>query len=270
MDTNLVKIIILGVIQGISEFLPISSSGHLVVFQELFGMKEAPILVNVVLHGGSLLSIICYYFKDLLHTLKKGERKVILLVLAGTAPAVLLLKPIKYLMDKAEAAAEAGSPILLWVTVFGFLVSFVFLTKVFRNADAVNDAKDIDYKQALLIGIVQAFAVTPGISRSGSTISTAGRTGIAPAAAAKYSFFLGIVAIGGACLLKVKDMLELYQNGDGGQLKPGDGGQNGDGGQLKPGDGGQIGDGGQLKPGDGQNAGGDGGQTKGGVCGGVI
>lgn len=172
-------------------------------------MKDAPVLVSVVLHAGSLCSIICYYFKDLLKLLKAEERRMVWLIGAGTIPLVILGIPIMLLMNKAEDAAKAGSPILLWLSIAGFLISFFLLTFVFKKSDEITDGKDLSYLRGFYIGVMQLVAVTPGISRSGSTISVAGRFGVAPEAAAKYSFFLGIVAIGGACAAKAKDVIKL-------------------------------------------------------------
>lgn len=214
MDSNLVKIVILGIIQGITEFLPISSSGHLVLFQGVMDMDQRQqVLISVVLHGGSLGSIICYYYKDLLRLIKATERKSVWLIAAGTLPLVVLGIPLKKLMD----LAEQHPGILGWFSVGGFLVSFFLLTFVYKRSEEINDIKEISYRQAFFIGLMQLVAVTPGISRSGSTISVAGRMGISPDTGARFSFFLGIIAIFGACASKAKDVVALFDNGASGE-----------------------------------------------------
>ncbi len=205
MDHKLIEIIVLGIIQGISEFLPISSSGHLVLFQSWFGMKEETVLVSVVLHAGSLCSIVCYYFKDLLTLLRRERRRVLVLIAMGTIPLVVVGKFVKDLMD----AAETRPDVMLWVVAGGFTVSFILLSFVFKKSDEVTTIDDIGIKRSVMIGIVQVLAITPGVSRSGSTISVAGRQGISPDAGARFSFFLGILAISAAMTSKYKDLIRV-------------------------------------------------------------
>jgi undecaprenyl-diphosphatase len=205
---NLIQVIILSLVQGITEFLPVSSSGHLVIFQKLFGLKEAPILFDVLLHVGTLISIVFYFRKSLLEFLnfKKEDIKLIGLIILGTIPAMLIGFLAK---DQIEAAFNS-----LKMTGISFLITAIFLfsTKLINNAITKKELADLNWKDALAVGIFQAIAILPGVSRSGSTITGSLWRGLSSKSALFFSFYLAILAIFGAAVLKIKDITSYSSN----------------------------------------------------------
>lgn len=194
-------VIIVGVVQGITEFLPISSDGHLLIVEALmeqFGSihLDDPLTLNVALHGGTLLSIFVVYWNRIWRLLG-ADRRVIGLVIAGTIPAVVVGLPLKWYCEPIlESTLLAG----LMLPVTGILL----LLSGFKTP-GTTDYVDLTYRQAFLIGAAQAFAILPGASRSGSTIATALFLGVAPEAAATFSFLLALPAVAGACVLVLHD-----------------------------------------------------------------
>ena len=202
------EIILLAIVQGITEFLPISSSGHLVViasiFEELGAELQEKLTVSIVLHLGTLAAIVVFYWRRIWALLGK-DRRVISLLIVGSLPAALVGVPLKkYGTDYLESPLLAG---------FMFLVTGAMLLWVQRCKTGETECRDLGYGRALLIGLFQAFAILPGISRSGSTIVAGLGTGLRRDEAATFSFLLAIPAIGGAGLLEVKDLIEQSSNG---------------------------------------------------------
>lgn len=201
---EILKVIVLAVIQGIAEFLPVSSSGHLVVVGKLLNWDtETSVLLNVVLHAGTLVSIVIFYFRELLALLKVENRNVVKLILVGTIPAVIVGFGIKL----------SGVDKLLFdntlVSGIGFLITATLLIVGMRgNSDREPlPLERMGCRRALLVGLAQAFAILPGVSRSGSTISVALKCGVSKADSARFSFMLAIPVIGGAALLKIVSAL---------------------------------------------------------------
>ncbi|MEM9481795.1 MAG: undecaprenyl-diphosphate phosphatase, partial [Verrucomicrobiota bacterium] len=197
--------IIVGIVQGLTEFLPVSSSGHLVLSQELMGIDDPGVTFEVLAHVGTLLSVLIYFRKRLFQMTRSlfdaalaADRKLILLLIIGTIPAAVLGIAFKDLFEKAYENPVLVSGLLL---VTG---SILFLPRLIRT----SGERDLDFKSALGTGFGQALAILPGISRSGSTIVTAMLFKVKPAVAAEFSFLLSIPAIGGAAVFQVKDWLE--------------------------------------------------------------
>ena len=205
--------IILAVAQGIAEFLPISSSGHLLVLGCWFGVDvEQNLTLNVVLHAGTLLAILIYYFRKILSILLDHDRRrLIALVIAGSVPAAVVGV---FLKLKKLDEVLFSSP---WVAAGGFLFTGIMLLSIFGRPWKKNtaDARELEavekmsFCQALLIGCAQAFAILPGVSRSGSTISCGVLCRLRKADAAEFSFLLAIPAIGGAALLELLDAFKV-------------------------------------------------------------
>ena len=202
--------ILLGIIQGLTEFLPISSSGHLVVFEHFFKISQNNILLEVALHVGSLFAVVIYFRKDILSLLislfyftKKSEKKNILfiyyLVIATITTSFFALT----LKDSFLATFEKPILVSFFLVINGFILLF---------SDKVNKDGEFTFKIALIIGIVQAFAILPGISRSGMTITTAIFLGINRKNAAKFSFLLSIPAIIGAFILELDNFLDIKRD----------------------------------------------------------
>ncbi len=192
---------LLGIVQGLTEFLPISSSGHLVIGQKLLGISVAGNAFEVVVHLGTLVSVLIVFWNDiwqLIISLKsKFTQKYILAILIGTIPAVIIGLLFK---DNIKEAFENIRVVSTTLMITGIIL---LTTKLIKTK-----LKDISISNGLLIGIAQALAIVPGISRSGITISTGMYLGIAPEKAAKFSFLLAIPAIAGAGLLTGLDMME--------------------------------------------------------------
>lgn len=209
---ELLKAVILGLVQGLSEFLPISSSGHLVIFAEILNFHEEGIAFEVFVHFGTLLSVLLAFRKEIskmivapfaiwINKSTDPELKEFLnwdyYIIIATIPAVIIGLTLK---DPIEGLF---SNILL--VFFTLMVTAIIMWAAqflkFRN-------KDLSYGRTFLIGIAQAFAILPGISRSGSTIFMGMALGIEREKVARFSFIMSVPAILGATVLKLKDLFE--------------------------------------------------------------
>ena len=191
---GMLEIIILGVIQGITEFLPISSSGHLVIAQNILGVKSPGNTLEVLFHFGTLMSVFYVFFEDLKQILLKINHKnnqlFIIHIIIATLPAVLAGLFLKdYFLKIFDNVHLVGFALCST----GILL---ILSKRFKN-----NQKKIAFSSSLLVGLAQAVAIIPGISRSGSTISVCMYLGIPPREAARFSFLLSIPVILGASIL---------------------------------------------------------------------
>ncbi|QDT32678.1 undecaprenyl-diphosphate phosphatase [Thalassoglobus polymorphus] len=192
------EVIILGIVQGIAEFLPISSSGHLVILESLLGGDLENLELNITLHFGTLLSILVVFRKDLLPVL--SNFKLMTSIVIATLPVVvtgLLLK------SKFEAASSHAI-----YAGFGLLITSMLLFVTPRIDVGERQLSEIRYRDAFVIGLFQAIAPMPGISRSGSTIVGALLMGVKREAAASFSFYIAVPALLGATILTLKDLLE--------------------------------------------------------------
>ncbi|MBI1345574.1 undecaprenyl-diphosphate phosphatase [bacterium] len=197
------QLILLGVVQGIAEFLPISSSGHLVLTEQLLGYFGGKSLaegktVEVMLHLGTLAAIVLVYFGDLVRTLRSPRLCGLLIV--ATIPAGIVGLTLK---DWFETAFD--SPL---VVGFGLLITAVLLTLGQTLERARMSDLEMPWSVAIIIGCFQALALMPGISRSGSTISGGLLTGVDRLGATRFSFLLAIPVTSGAILLTAKDVWE--------------------------------------------------------------
>ena len=199
---NILEIIILGIIQGITEFLPISSSGHLVIAQNILGIKSPGNTLEVLFHFGTLMSVVYVFFEDIkqifLTMNEKNNQLFIFYIIIATLPAILaglLLKD--YFLKIFDNVHLVG----LALCSTGFLLIF---SKRFKN-----NQKEISFSSSIAVGVAQAIAIIPGISRSGSTISICMFLGIPPKEAARFSFLLSIPVILGASFL---GYLEIESN----------------------------------------------------------
>lgn len=205
---NLWEIVLLGILQGIAEFLPISSSGHLNIAQAALaewgsGTLPDALTVTIALHLGTLLSIVVVYWQRIWRLLG-SDRHVIGHVIVGTLPAAIVGVALHEWM-KAAPAVKSGfaSPLLA-----GCMLLFTggMLIYAARRSPGDVDYTRMTYGQAFLIGLVQAIAILPGISRSGSTIVGGLCVGLRREAAATFSFLLAIPVTAGACLVEGKDL----------------------------------------------------------------
>jgi len=189
--------IFFGIIQGITEFLPISSSGHLVILSELFKDNSFNTYEIAFLHLGTFFSIFIYYYKDIFSILKNRNSliQIFKLIFIGVMPATAfgLFLPISNLIDKSSA--------ILFITA----VAYVFIASVLYFADKLEEGSksilDLSLKESLTIGFAQAIALFPGVSRSGITLSTALYLKLKKTEAIFFSLLLGLPTIFGAWLL---------------------------------------------------------------------
>ena len=205
---------VLAVTQGITEFLPVSSSGHLAVLGALFGVEESAALsIGIVLHAGSLAAIVVYYFKELWKFVVPGRWRLLGMVLLGSVPAGIGGVTLKVLeLDEKLFSQEKMLAIGFSFLITGALLRLTGRAKLTARADG-PEAKELDtisVREALIIGFAQLVALLPGISRSGSTIAAGILSGVKREAAATYSFLLALVAIGGASLL---EGVKLFKQG---------------------------------------------------------
>lgn len=198
---TIIEAALLGIIQGLTEFLPISSSGHLVIGQKVLGISIQGNAFEVVVHLGTLISVLIVFWPDIWQLLKSfkliSTQKYIIAIAIGTLPAVIIGLLFK------DVITEAFENIRV-VAITLIITGIILLTTKFIKIKL----KDISISRGLLIGIAQAMAIIPGISRSGMTISLGMYLGIAPDKAAKFSFLLAIPAIAGAGLLTGLDLMD--------------------------------------------------------------
>jgi len=204
--------ILLGLLQGITEFLPISSSGHLVIAQHFIeGFDQPGVLFDVILHFGTLVAVVVYFRKEISAVINcltfkatpedSESKKLVLLIIAGTLPTVIIALAFKDIFEKLFTSLTTVGLMLI---VTGTLLYF---TKSIKTPD--REEKDLGVIDAVIIGFVQGMAIIPGISRSGSTIAAGIFRGINPVVAARFSFLLSIPAILGAIILELRGFNEL-------------------------------------------------------------
>lgn len=224
---SILQAVLLGILQGLAEFLPISSSGHLAIFQNLFHIGEGTedmFLFDILLHLGTLISIFVAFHKDIwklitetlgmlndlfmnlvskikggetVRVVRTGYRKFVLMVIISTIPTGIigiLLKDI----------TEAASKTLIMPGIF-LLMTSVLLFIADKAPDGEKNPKTATYLDSVILGVAQGLATLPGISRSGTTITTALLCGFEKKYAVKYSFIMSIPAVLGACVLEISD-----------------------------------------------------------------
>ncbi len=208
---DLLRALVLGIVQGATEFLPISSSGHLVLVPWWLGWDEPPLTFDVVLHLGTLVAVLIYFWRDWLTLLRAGLRalrnrtfqdpdaRLLLLLIVGTIPAALA----GALLEGLFESAFSDPPL-----VAGFLlVTALVLVLSERVYTADRTLDDLTTRDALIIGLAQACAIFPGISRSGSTIATGIWRRLPRAVSARFSFLLSTPIIAGAGAKQGLDLL---------------------------------------------------------------
>ncbi len=224
MDT--LQAVALGAIQGLTEFLPISSSGHLVISQHLFGLKESVLLFDISVHIGTLTAVIIYFRKDLraiidsvvrcIQLLLKGETsltdiyedsyiKLTVFIVVGSIPTAMLGLWIHKVSDKLFSSVVIVGSMLVVTGVLLFMTGFLLWSTTWINKKGVTISQ-FSIKKAIIVGLIQGVAIIPGISRSGATIAGGLFLGLDKETAAKYSFLLSIPAILGAGILIFKDV----------------------------------------------------------------
>lgn len=203
---TIIESVILGIIQGLTEFLPVSSSGHLEIGSVLLGVKSKDnLLFSIVVHGATALSTILVFRKDIfiiITDILKFEWNESVEFSLKILISIIPVGIVGVLFEDQIEAFFGGRVVLVGAMLMltGILLSFTF----FKG----KNTGEISYLKALLIGISQAIAIMPGISRSGATISTALILGVEKEKATRFSFLMVLIPIVGAMMLKVKDVIE--------------------------------------------------------------
>ncbi len=187
--------IFLAIVQGLTEFLPISSSGHLVIFQKLFNLVEPPVLFDILVHLGTLIAVLIYFRKALV----KISLKTVWLIIIGTIPAVIF-----GLLLQSHITQIFNSLKLVGVTLL-VTGGLLFLSKQFKQLN--RRFSHLKWSDALFIGAFQALAILPGISRSGATIVSGLWRRLDRETAFQFSFYLAVPAILGALVLQIPDLI---------------------------------------------------------------
>ena len=192
------KLFFLGLIQGVTEFLPISSSGHLFLAEKFFNLGQDSLAFAVFVHGATLLSLCTVFFKDFKKTKNIPEtRSLLLKIIVGSLPVGIIGLFFRTYVTDAYAELTLHSGFLLTGVLFIFV--FLFQKKNSRNLNSLT------FKEAFLIGVFQAFAILPGFSRSGWTIALGLFLGFSPKSSYTFSFLLAFPALLGAFILSGLD-----------------------------------------------------------------
>lgn len=189
-----IEIIILGIVQGLTEFLPVSSSGHLILLQEVFGITENTLFTTIVLHLGTLFAVIIYYFKDLTALIKPENHKTVFWLFVATIPACIFGLIFSDFFEKLTS-----SKLLCYTFLFTSIM--LLCTQIIAKRTTVK--REFCTRSAIVMGLSQCVALLPGISRSGSTIFGGILTKNDPKAVAKFSFFMSIPIILGSLVLEL-------------------------------------------------------------------
>lgn len=215
---SLEQIIVLAIVQGITEFLPISSSGHLLILPALTGWRDQGIATDVMVHVGSLAAIIAYFWRDVLSLIGGAfdlirlrwtvPARLALYIILATIPALVFAVILK--RSGALEAIRADDGLKLQIVAWNAIFFGILLYAADRYGSRLKAMHDMTMPPALVIGVAQALALIPGTSRSGITMTAARALGFERPEAARFSFLLGMPAIAGAGLLT---FLEAQESG---------------------------------------------------------
>ena len=198
MFKDIIEIVVLSLIQGVSEFLPISSSAHLIIVSSLYEFKSSSLLIDVSLHLGSLLAIIFFFRKELFNI--RNNHKLLLLIIIGSIPLVIVGY---FLHSTGFIYLLRDMKIIAWTTlVFGILLYFADQNRYDKKVSS-----DLNFKTIFYIGLFQTLALIPGVSRAGITITVGRLLKFNRYDSSKISFLLAIPALTGASVLSLKEIL---------------------------------------------------------------
>lgn len=201
--------VISGIVQGLTEFLPISSSGHLVILHHCFGLERPQVAFDVFLHLGTLLAIVLVFWREVI-ALFSQRRRLGLLIIAGSVPTAIIAILFGGVFERFFVSVRVVGAMLVVTGIWLALAQ----NKLHREPAAAN--RGLNFWQALIIGVSQGAALIPGISRSGATISTALLCGLERRQAVIFSFLLAIPATFGALLFKIRGLSLAGAEGPGG------------------------------------------------------
>ena len=201
MFQDFIEILILSAIQGISEFLPISSSAHLILISNFYDFKTSSLLIDISLHLGSLFAIMFYFKKDLFDL--KNNKRLLGLIIVGSIPLMIF----GYILHSSDLIYFVRNvEIIAWTTLFfGLILYFSDQGKTEKNI-----SKNLNLKSIIFIGIFQILALIPGVSRAGITITAARFLNYNRVDSTKISFLLSIPTLGAVSIFGVKNIIEVY------------------------------------------------------------
>lgn len=198
---GIIESIILGIVQGLTEFLPISSSGHLVLLQNVFGVSEPNLFLDVMLHFGTLLAVVIVLWKDIAEIFKNILGKKTWLLVVATLPAIIATILFKNFFEQTFGGKYLG---------FEFLVTGILLTIAESVYEQVSSRKynDISFVDAIVMGVMQAFAIFPAVSRSGATIAGGLLRRMERKTVAKFAFLMSVPGILGSLVMEGADLVK--------------------------------------------------------------
>jgi len=203
MVSKYIEVSILGIIQGFSEFIPVSSSAHLILVSKIYNFNISSLQLDIGLHLGSLFAILFYFRKDLLNITK--NKNLFKLIILGSLPLII----IGYIFYSSGLIDYFRNiKIIAWTTlIFGLLLFFADRSQIKQKLDA-----NLNYKIILVVGLLQVLAIIPGVSRSGIVITASRFLNFDRVDSSKIAFYLSIPALGGASFLGIKDIFETNIN----------------------------------------------------------
>ncbi|MFH1442012.1 MAG: undecaprenyl-diphosphate phosphatase [Candidatus Omnitrophota bacterium] len=191
---TMLKYIILGIVQGFTEFFPVSSSGHLIIFQKILGISGQELVLSVVLHFGTVLALIIFFFKDIIKILRSPKMMGLIIIITIITGVIGIIGK-----DYIENLFTSVRLVAFALMVTGVTL---ILTRKFMQGKREN----LGVKDAVILGITQAIAIIPGISRSGTTISTLLFKNVDKQTSFRFSFIASIPVVLGAVILEAKDI----------------------------------------------------------------
>lgn len=210
---QILPIFILAIVQGLTEFLPVSSSGHLILVHSLLGQDKGwgeSQIIDVCVHIGTLLSVLVYFRRDFIEILldsfyrkSKNQTKLGIKIIFASIPVIIA----GFILHLIQPDFLRTIKVIAWTTLIGGVLLW-FVDAKYKNEKSINEINWID---AMIIGASQIFALVPGVSRSGITMTAARMVGINRTDAAKFSMFLGVIAIAGAGML---GLIDVAKSGD--------------------------------------------------------
>jgi len=190
---GILEAIVLGIVQGLTEFLPVSSSGHLVLLHNVFGMSEPQLFFDTMLHLGTLIAVVIVMWKSIVDIFKNFFSKMTLYLIVATIPAIIATLLFGDFFEGAFTGTYLG---------YGFLLTACVLTLSEKISSRISRKREINMSSTITMGVMQAMAIFPGVSRAGSTIAGGLVSGINRRQAASFSFLMSIPAILGSVVLQ--------------------------------------------------------------------
>lgn len=202
---SIIEAILLGLVQGLTEFIPVSSSGHLVIIQELFGVEGGGLSFDVALHSGTLLALVIYFHKDIWQLFlgllgKNDHQRLAWLIVLATVPAALVGVAIQ---DLAESSLRSPGLAAANLMIVGGLM--IWAERLIAGRQKLTSLLEVNRRQALVMGVAQAAALVPGVSRAGGTITAGLFMGMERVAATRFSFLMAIPITFGAVIKVLLD-----------------------------------------------------------------